>query len=155
LGSGNQRYGTRRLDFQKTDATTDVCDLEKGIPFPDNFADKIYERNLLEHLRNVGFHLDECFRVLKKGGELDLTTDNALAIRLYIFGTHTGKYEKVHVGDHHYEIFTKNHLSNHILSAGFIVKSLKYEKTDTLGRFLDCSISPFLMPRLRVIASKP
>jgi len=154
LGCGSQTYGTHRLDFIKTEATTLVWNLENRLPYASNFADKIYSRNLFEHLRNPGFFLDECFRVLKVGGTLELITDNASCIRFYIFGTHTGRYEKIHIGDHHLSIFTKNHLRNHLESAGFLVKELRYEKTDTLGRFFDSPISAFLMPRLYSLSVK-
>ena len=129
-----------------------VWDLEQGIPFPDETFDKVYSRNLLEHLRNVGFHLAECLRVLKKGGVVDITTDNAECWRYYVFGTHTGRYETKHPGDHHYSIFTMNHLFNHFEKVGFRKIRVKYVKTDTIGKWLD--IITFQHPRIQVEALK-
>jgi len=152
LGCGNQTYGTHRVDVIQTPATTHVFDIEKGIQFPNDFFDVVYSRNLLEHIRNVGFFLEECRRILKEGGTVDITTDNAECMRFYLFGTHTGRYEKMHPGDKHYSIFTKSHLRNHFESAGLKIKSIEYIKTDTLGRFID--ILTLRKPRIRVVATK-
>lgn len=152
LGCGNSTYGSDRVDFIKTSATTMVCDLEQGIPLADNYFDLVYSRNLLEHLSNVGFHLKECYRVLKSKGEIDVTTDNASCWRYYLFGTHTGRYEVKHLGDHHYCIFTKKHLLNHFEKAGFQNIRIQYAKTDTSGKWLD--LVTFIKPRIRVEAQK-
>jgi len=141
LGCGEDTFGTHRVDMVPTKATTHVFNVEKGIKFPDKFFDAVYERNLLEHLRNVGFHLEECYRVLKEGGTLTLITDNAECRRFYTFGTHTGRYERLRKerspNDKHYCIFTVNHLRNHLEQAGFIIIKLITVDTDTMGRFLD------------------
>jgi predicted SAM-dependent methyltransferase len=152
LGCGSSTYGTDRVDFKKTSTTTSIWDLELGIPFDDGTFDEVYSRNLLEHLSNVGFHLTECYRVLKKGGVVDITTDNASCWRFYIFGTHTGRYEKLHPGDRHFSVFTMNHLFNHFEKAGFRNIHIHYVKTDTLGKWLD--FVSFQKPRIRVEAMK-
>lgn len=152
LGCGNQTYGTHRVDIRPTPSTTHVFDIEKGIQFPNDFFDAVYSRNLLEHIRNVGFLLEECHRVLKKGGTIDITTDNAECTRFYLFGTHTGRYEKIHPGDKHYSIFTESHLNNHFEAAGFKNIQIECVKTDTSGRFIDMIVRQ--KPRLRVTATK-
>jgi predicted SAM-dependent methyltransferase len=152
LGCGDSKYGTTRIDFVKTQTTTEVWDLEKGIPLANDYFDLVYSRNLLEHLRNVGFHLEECYRVLKPKGSVDITTDNAECQRYYLFGTHTGRYEKKHPGDHHFSIFTKQHLFNHFERAGFLNIRIDYVKTNTVGRWLD--LVTFTKPRIRVRATK-
>jgi predicted SAM-dependent methyltransferase len=156
LGCGNQIYGTDRLDFIKTEATTLVCDIENGIPYPNEVFDEVYSHLFLEHLANVGAHLKECYRVLKQGGVVDVTTDNAGCQRYYWHGiaTHGGRYEKLHPkGDRHFSIFTKNHLLNHFEVAGFKDIQINYVKTDTLGKWLD--YVTFQKPRIRVTATKP
>ena len=154
LGCGKSLYGSHRVDFIKTSATTEVYDLEQGIPYTDNFFDEVYSRNLLEHLSNVGFHLKECYRVLKKDGLVNITTDNAACTRYYWRGiaTHNGRYEKLHYGDHHYSIFTLNHLFNHFEKAGFRNIRIQYVKTDTFGKWLD--YITFQKPRIQVEAMK-
>ena len=154
LGCCTDFYGTDRIDFQQTEATTKVWDLEKGIPFPDETFDEVYSTSFLEHLRNVGFHLEECYRVLKRNGVIDIGTDNASCSRYYLRGiaTHNGRYEKLHPGDHHYSIFTRYHLLNHFEVAGFKNIKIEYVKTDTLGKYLDMITRQH--PRIRVRAVK-
>jgi predicted SAM-dependent methyltransferase len=151
-GCGSSSYGTDRIDLFKTPTTTLVWDLENGIPFSDEIFDEVYSRIFIEHLINVGFHLQECYRVLKPNGIVDITTDNAECQRYYWFGTHTGNYEKQHPGDHHYSIFTKSHLKNHFEKAGFRDIQINYVKTDTLGKWLD--YVTFQKQRIQVKARK-
>jgi len=158
IGSGDDFYGTDRLDIKPTSATTIVHDVERGIPFPDETFDEVYSKNNLEHLRNVGFHFQEVYRVLKKDGKLVLITDNASCMRFYLFGTHTGRYERKHEGDHHYSIFTTKHLVNHLEVVGFKDIKWSYVETDTMGKYLDWFTGLFLkvisQPRIRVEAKK-
>jgi ubiquinone/menaquinone biosynthesis C-methylase UbiE len=163
LGCGEDYYGTHRVDVIPTKATTHVFDVENGIQFPDEYFDEIYSRNLLEHLRNVGLFLDECYRVLKKGGKLVLITDNASCMRYYILGTHTGRYEKVHRGnpkDKHYSIFTPSHLENFLHNAGFQIVKIEFIEIDYYIKWLDKImrkipiISQFTYPRIKVVAKK-
>ena len=117
LGCGDMNYGTHRVDIHKTKTTTHVFDVEEGIKFPDNFFDEVYEKTLLEHLRNPGYHFEEIFRVLKPEGKLTLITDYAGCSRYYLLGTHEGRYEKKHkdnLDDRHYCIFTRSHIRNHL-----------------------------------------
>ena len=152
-GCGNSSYGTDRIDFIKTPTTTLVWNLEQGIPFSDDTFDEVFSRIFIEHLSNVGFHLKECYRVLKSNGQVDITTDNAECTRYYWGGTHTGRYEKLHPkDDRHFSIFTKNHLKNHFEVAGFRDIQIDYVKTDTIGKWLD--YFTFQHPRIRVRATK-
>jgi len=137
VGCGDDLYGTHRVDIVPTKATTHVFDVEEGIQFPSEYFDEVYSKNLLEHLRNVGFFLQECYRVLKNGGKLVLITDSASCLRYYVLGTHTGRYERKHKDDKHYSIFTPNHLVNHLEAARFENITWNYVETDTSGKFLD------------------
>jgi predicted SAM-dependent methyltransferase len=152
LGCGESKFGTVRVDFIKTQTTTNVWDLEKGIPFANDYFDLAYSRNLLEHLRNPGYFLEECYRVIKPKGLIEIITDNAECQRYYWFGTHTGRYERKHPGDHHFSIFTKSHLLNHFSKAGFKDIEIDYVKTDTIGKWID--LFTFQKPRIRVRAKK-
>lgn len=54
-------------------------DLEKRVPFEDEFFDLVVCRQVIEHLFNPDSALDEFYRVLKKGGFLFITTPNLAA----------------------------------------------------------------------------
>jgi predicted SAM-dependent methyltransferase len=58
------------IDFQSTGKGVIAHNLLLGIPFPDNSFDVIYHSHVLEHFsESEGKKLiNECFRVLKKGG---------------------------------------------------------------------------------------
>lgn len=49
-----------------------VCDIEKGLPFPDNSIDFIYNSHVLEHINNLMYVMDEFWRVLKKDGLVEI-----------------------------------------------------------------------------------
>tara|TARA_Y100001970_G_scaffold104059_1_gene130384 strand:+ start:8892 stop:9557 length:666 start_codon:yes stop_codon:yes gene_type:complete len=54
-----------------------IChDVNKGIPLKDNSADYIICMEVLEHLENATFFLDESKRVLNKNGRLILSVPN-------------------------------------------------------------------------------
>lgn len=158
LGCGDETYGDVRVNLSPSKTATHVFDIEKGLPqdWIDRF-DEVYERNLLEHLKNVGYHLDECYRVLKKGGRLVLITDNAACTRYYLplIDTHRGRYERQHGDDprdRHRSVFTDWHLRNRLRDSGFDIFSIEYIGTETRGRFLD--ILTGQKPRIRVVAIK-
>ncbi len=166
LGCGNQTYGTYRVDITPTKTTTHVFDVEKGLVFPDSYFDEVYEQNLFEHLKNPNFHLMEIRRVLKPGGRLTLITDNAACIRYYLLRTHTGGYMGhrnllTRSSDKHYAIYTKEHLKNHVVSAGFEVVSIHFVETDYVTRFMDklfrkifFPLKSLTYPRICVVSKK-
>lgn len=57
-----------------------LADLEKGIPFEDNFFDGVIGLEIIEHLADTDHFLKEIYRVLKPGGKLLLSTPNALSL---------------------------------------------------------------------------
>lgn len=163
LGCGISPYGTHRVDICKTKSTTHVFDVEDEIQFPNESFDEIFERNLLEHLRNHGFHLEECYRVLKQGGKIVLITDNASCFRHYFTGTHSGRYEeknKENPSDRHFALFTRHHLKNLFLDAGFKIEKIEFIDTTYWTRWFDKIIRPFLFfsqfsfPRILVVGRK-
>ena len=53
-----------------------TCNIEEGLPFKDDTFEIIYAGELIEHLYNPDFFLNEVKRILKKGGYLILSTPN-------------------------------------------------------------------------------
>ena len=148
-------YGTDRIDIIPSQFTTLVCNVEKGLPYEDETFTEIFTQNLFEHLRNPGFFLEECYRVLKKGGKLTLITDHADCGRYYgkFTGTHEGRYEKEHDSkDKHYSIYTRSHLRNHIQAVGFHIDQLSLIGTDTIGKWFDLFTRQ--KPRIMVEATR-
>lgn len=122
LGCGKDSYGNYRVDLYQTPVTTHVLNIDKErLPFPNDYFDEVKFFGVLEHMKNMGFVLDEIYRVLKVGGKLNLRTDHAGFIGFYIFkklehskiterwynidyfGHHQGE-------DHHYHLFVESHL---------------------------------------------
>lgn len=51
-------------------------DIEKGLPYKDNYFDIISANQIIEHLVNVDYFMEEIYRVLKPGGYVILSTEN-------------------------------------------------------------------------------
>jgi len=59
VGCGEDTYGTHFVDLYPTRKEVIKCNVDKEkLPFPNNYFDEIYSKNLLEHLRNPGFFLE-------------------------------------------------------------------------------------------------
>lgn len=58
---------------------TKVADLNKEIPYPDNYFDFIVSQEVLEHIIDTDRYFEEFYRVVKKGGRVVITTPNLLA----------------------------------------------------------------------------
>jgi len=138
LGCGDEEYGDVRVDIFPTKTTTHVMDIEKGLPKSwKNKFDIVYSKNLLEHLRNPGFVLEEMKRVCKSGGKIIIITDNAGFWEFHVLGTHvTPKimlrrlsfYKGRNELDAHFCLFTKEHLINHFRRIGLKIESIEYLK---------------------------
>lgn len=75
LGSGYYNLkGFVNLDKSPEVKPDVVADIEKGIPFPNNFFSHIFSSNVLEHIRPCKFRfvLEEIYRVSKNGCILEL-----------------------------------------------------------------------------------
>jgi len=51
-----------------------ICDLEKGLPFADSSVDLIFSSHVMEHANDLIFLIEECWRVLKMNGILEMIT---------------------------------------------------------------------------------
>lgn len=52
------------------------CDLNGKWNFDDNFFDLILSSQNIEHLHNTRLYLEECYRCLKRGGQIIILTEN-------------------------------------------------------------------------------
>ena len=158
LGAGESSYGDVRVDLKQTSTTTLSFDCGDRFPLCDNSYSEVYERNLLEHLANPGFHLREVQRVLKPNGVLNLITDNAACLKFYTLGTHTGGYRKNDGKDIHYALFTQEHLRNLMEYAGLSIVEMKLIDTDYFTNYFDKLVRLFKpslsYPRISVKATK-
>lgn len=122
IGCGRDFYGTHRIDLYKTPATTHVVNVDKQkLPFKTSYFDEVLISGALEHFKNLGFVLDEVYRVMKKGARLFIRTDHAGFLFFYILKkmehSEISKrwYAIDHFGhsqgdDHHYHLFVESHL---------------------------------------------
>jgi len=85
------------LKDAKTKGLTVIkADLQKNLPFDDDFFDLIVSNQVIEHLLNPDIYLLENKRVLKKSGVLLLTTPNLAAWFnriIFLFGVQPFFYE--------------------------------------------------------------
>lgn len=159
LGCGGDSGGDVRLDaFREGTSANIVADCQH-LPFRDECFDSVREVNVFEHLPNPGRHLQEVRRVLKAGGTLSLTTDNAACLKFYVLGTHMGGYRKRGGKDLHYALFTQEHIRNMMAYAGLRVEQVVMADTrhmtlwfDRLVRLLMPDLS---YPLLKVSARRP
>jgi len=123
VGSGDDWYGTDRVDVIKRPAVTKVYDISKGLPYKNNTFDEVYCKSIFEHTENPNKFLLECKRVLKKGGVVKILTDHAPFIFHHYnrIGKKHGDYrysgDKIDYKDCHYALYTPEHLRNHLHKA--------------------------------------
>lgn len=130
VGCGDDTYGTDFIDVYPLRPAVVKCDVSREkFPYKNDTFDEVYAKCIFEHLSNQGQFLDECFRVLKKGGEIRVITDNANCVRYAFNPVHLGGYDRDHGNeDRHYALFTKSHLKNHLEKAGFKSIEISYEQ---------------------------
>lgn len=57
------------------------ANVQKALPIPDNSADVVIFQEVMEHLPNHVYSLQEIYRILKPGGELFITTPNRSSLQ--------------------------------------------------------------------------
>ncbi|MEM5811458.1 MAG: methyltransferase domain-containing protein [Candidatus Aenigmatarchaeota archaeon] len=134
VGCGRDTYGTDFVDKYPARVEVKKVDVDKEkLPYPNNFFDEVYSKNLLEHLTNPGFALKEMYRVLKKGGRIVLITDNASYWVWCIGRTHHGGYRGFKE-DKHYCLFVPEHLVNYFKRLG--LKRVRFKFISRSDNFL-------------------
>jgi SAM-dependent methyltransferase len=153
-GCGNDTYGTDFTDKYPQRKEVKKCDQDRNkIPFPDNTFDEVVFQGVAEHLRNVGFAMEEIYRVLKPDGKFFLSTDNANYFGWSVGKTHLGGYNSASIfGDKnkHFSLFTSFHLEEHAKAVGFRNIKVKYVIFPAKGRWLEKEFGVRHMARLVV-----
>lgn len=73
VGCGQWKIdGYKGVDINPDSVADVVCDIDLGLPFPDNSTDAIYCSHFLEHTKNVLFILDEFYRVCINGSVIHI-----------------------------------------------------------------------------------
>jgi len=136
IGCGSDIYGTHFLDKYPSRKEVIRCDFdEEKLPFPNNYFDEVYCKNVFEHVTNLGFIFGEIHRILKKNGKLVLITDNANYWRWAVGKFHFGGYEKSRTKenikeDRHFALFTTWHLENFGRKFGFRKIKTQYLRSE-------------------------
>ena len=86
-----------------------ACDLNEGFPVESGAFDVVTAGEVIEHMLDEGAFLDECHRVLKKGGTLVVTTPN-LAYSLNRLRVLFGKTPLFVYAPYHYHFHTRRTL---------------------------------------------
>jgi SAM-dependent methyltransferase len=157
VGCGNDTRCDVRLDLFPTPAANIVGDAQH-LPFRNGVFSEVYEKNLLEHMPNPAMHLVEVYRIMQRGGRLNVITDNAACLKYYLLGTHTGGYSKHEGKDKHFALFTMEHLKNLFQFSGFDVQGMELVDTDYFTSIFDRCVRlvvPSLSyPRISVVGNK-
>jgi len=80
----NKNYKLIGVDIVKNENVDITANLNKKFPFPDDYADNIVAGDILEHMENPFYFLQECKRVLKKGGNLLIITPNMMSLAYFL-----------------------------------------------------------------------
>lgn len=90
LGCGNKFLGDNfvNIDLERKKGVNMVCNLEYPLPIKDGAVDGILMDNVLEHLESTIGIMNECSRILKTGGLLEIIVPHAKSISAHSDPTH-------------------------------------------------------------------
>lgn len=144
------------------------ADLEQGIPYEDNLFDLVFAGEVIEHLKDPDFFLQEIYRVLKKNGIVVITTPNLASWHnriLLMLGLQPYNMEassrdaRIGYGPlkrlknskpaGHLRIFTKNALQELLELYGFTIEKMAGYPSDMFPAFIyQCEKTISLLPSL-------
>lgn len=101
-------------------------------PLPSDHFDEILALDVVEHLESLVSFLEECWRVLRPGGEIRITTPHFSSANSFRDPTH-----RWHLGYYSFDYFTAEHALAHYSSATFeIVQRTLVFPTTRLNRIV-------------------
>lgn len=125
----------KKINFKK-------CDLNKGLPYPNNNFDVVFSIESIEHLENPWNLINEFHRVLKRGGTLILSTPNLHNWYQRLFFLLKGSFNGFE---------TDPKVRYHIFPAFYwTLAKMTYNKFDVKGFGFGRSIVPILRIKLPV-----
>jgi SAM-dependent methyltransferase len=137
VGCGKNKRGDIGVDYSR-DSDADIIADAECLPFKDGAFAKVVSVTVLEHSPNPLNFLKEQYRVLKKGGQVEVTTDNAQYFRWSIMNFRGVRHED-YCADH-YMIFYPKNVSRLLHLVGFKVTSAHFirdnKKMDRIVGFI-------------------
>jgi SAM-dependent methyltransferase len=100
--------------------------------YPDNYFDAIVSSHAVEHLHDPKGFLQECWRILKPGGQLALMTPNAKSFGARFFGAAWFALDP----PRHLMLFSAQSLRNIGLQAGFSSAEARFNARDAHNVFI-------------------
>lgn len=97
----------------------------KQFPFSDNAFDAVYTSDVLGHVENVPYWLDEIHRVLRPGGVVAMFAESKLGKHAHVrnwllkHGVNTDPHAQFHIS-----LYSKRELKELILGAGFDIEDM-------------------------------
>lgn len=73
-------YTVTSIDVESDFVDAQIVDANARLPFDDNSFDLIWSSEVIEHLADPAFSLDELRRVARPGGEIIMTTPNSYMV---------------------------------------------------------------------------
>lgn len=106
-----------------------VVDIERGINFQRDFFDIVIAAEVIEHIYDTDFVLNEIKRVMKKDGYLFITTPNLASLknRVRLLLGEYPQYSEFRIGDNqagHIRNYTPKVLKQQLEQHGFAVKKI-------------------------------
>jgi len=138
IGCGNitqRKKGYTGIDVNPDYQPDILHDCNEGLPFSDNEIEAISSDNSLEHFWNHVFVLQECYRVLKPGGILELVLPNTQYFPILVVGFFT---DIMKFWNWYMNLSFKKERTIHITlwtkhTAEIVLRSLGFEILETKG----------------------
>lgn len=143
LGCGNKPLKNFiNVDYYNKTYADIIADLNQNLPFKSESIDLIYSDNVFEHIENFINLIQECYRILKKGGVLIIKVPYFKSKHAFVDPTHK-KFFTIQTMDY----FVKNTYFN---------KEYKFfdEAFESLEIFLDYDNKSFLKKLISIYSIK-
>lgn len=156
IGCGSDITGyTDYVDIAPINNHVIKCNISKDkLPYNTGTFDLVYCRNVIEVIDNPSNFFKEVYRVLKRGGKLELYVSNASGIDT-LLGNNAG-YKNNNMISYQlaYMIYTIPILQNWLMSNGFDATETKYITTKPTEKRLDLLFHYYLIKIAGILFNK-